>query len=237
MGSEFRTWLLDMDTAANQSPLVYPDSIKKDFQEWFFANGGYLHPDIELILDPSKGKSLRVKHDHTIAPASNIVSCPHNLALSWPSACKFHFPNIKLPPFSEHTATRFFLMKQRLLGDISPWSPYIKTLPCSFDTPLYYSSEDLAWIRGTNLGRAKKVREVAWREEYDGAIDVLFPIGTNDRQKRLWSWSVLVRIPTHSVGGADSSKGPFPMGSNSNVFSKFSRSCCIQSIGRPFSHI
>ena len=237
MEPEFRTWLLSMDSSANLSPLLSLTSREQSFEEWFFANGGYLHPEIELILDPAKGKSLRVKHGHTISPGSKIVSCPHHLALSWPTACKFHFPNIRFPSFSQQVATRFFLMKQRLLGDLSSWSPYIKTLPCSFDTPLYYGPEDLAWIRGTNLGHTKKVREAAWREEYDGAMEILFPNEIDDRQKTLWTWSVLAETQKYLPGDADLPQGSFFMGSNSHVFSSFSWSCSFQPSRRGFSYV
>lgn len=191
MALNFGTWLLANDSRTNTSPQIDPETSSNDFETWFLANGGYLHPSIELAASPSDGNFLRVKPSRSILSGSTIVSCPHNLALSWPSAHKFHFPDVRLPPVTQHVATRFFLIKQRLLKEQSPWWPYIRMLPESFNTPLYYNSEDLAWIRGTNLGRARKVREDAWRDEYDEAIKTLFPSETDNERKTVWTWFVM----------------------------------------------
>ena len=174
----------------NRSSLIEENSINQDFETWFMANGGYLHPHIELTSNPISRKSLHVKSDHTVSPSSTIVACPHTLALSWPNASRSHFPEVQLPQLSQRVATRFFLMKQRLLKETSSWWPYIRILPLTFDTPLYYDSEDMAWINGTNLGRARKVREDAWRDEYEGAMNVLFPKGTDREQREQWNWWV-----------------------------------------------
>ncbi len=159
---EFATWLTTNDSLANRSPRIEPSSTIVDFETWFLTNGGYIHPSIELASSSSSGNLFRVMPENTVPSASTIVSCPHSLALSWPSAHKFHYPDVQLPLCTQHVATRLFLMKQKLLKDQSPWWPYVKILPETFRTPLYYDFEDCAWIRGTNLGRARKVREDAW---------------------------------------------------------------------------
>jgi len=193
--SEFGAWLLAMSSSANRSPVIDPLSTNEDCEQWFLTNGGYLHPHIELSSDSITGQCLRVKPESDISADTTIVSCPHKLALSWPSARKFHYPEVQLPPCSQHVATRFFLMKQRLLGPASPWWPYIKMLPQFFNTPLYYDSKDMAWIRGTNLGNGKKVREDDWHNEYDEAVRTLFPTGIDNKQKNLWTWSVSTCSP------------------------------------------
>ena len=185
---DFATWLTEIDSLANKSPRIEPSSTSVDFETWFLTNGGYIHPSIELASSPSSGNFLRVIPENVIPTASVIVSCPHSLALSWPSARKFHYPDVLLPLCTQHVATRLFLMKQKLLKDQSPWWPYIRMLPETFNTPPYYDSEDFAWIRGTNLGRARKVREDAWREEYDGAMRTVLPQGMVDEQRQLWTW-------------------------------------------------
>ena len=190
MPLEFVAWLLSLDVEANTSPLIESESSHADFQSWFLSNGGYIDPDVELRSDPESGWSLFVKSDRVVSPDSTIISCPHKLALSWHSAHVLHFQKLQRPPFSQHVASRFFLMKQRLLGEKSSWAPYIAALPLSFNTPLYYDDEDMAWIRGTNLGRAKEVREDAWRSEYDEAISMLFAPDTDIEHKDVWSWSV-----------------------------------------------
>ena len=188
MALEFGAWLRQTGISADESLSNKTD--EQDFETWFVTNGGYLHPQIEIIEGPAIGKSLRVKPNQTIPPDSVLVSCPHHLSLSWPSAHKSHFPQVQHPSCSQHVATRFLLMKQRLLGATSPWWPYIAMLPLSFNTPLYYDPADMAWIRGTNLGRAKKVREDAWHAEYDEGMKIVFPGEIDDKEKELWSWWV-----------------------------------------------
>lgn len=159
---EFATWLIANDSHANSTSLIEQSSAIADFETWFLTNGGYIHPSIELAASPASGYLFRVVPEECLPPASTVVSCPHRLALSWPNARKLHYPNVQLPPCPRHVATRLFLMKQKLLKEQSPWWPYIKMLPESFNTPLYYDSEDYAWIQGTNLGHASNVRRDAW---------------------------------------------------------------------------
>lgn len=189
---DFGQWLLASNDDANTSVHMDPKSISEDFETWFLANGGHIHPSIELASSPVDGHFLRVEYEQTIPAASTIVSCPHSLALSWPSAHKFHYPDIKTPICSQHVATRFFLMKQKLLEKKSPWWPYLAMLPESFNTPMYYEMEDLAWIRGTNLGNGKRVREIAWRGEYEQARLNLFPQGSECELRETWTWFVPV---------------------------------------------
>ena len=189
MPLDFGTWLLTFEKSAIMSPQIDPLSTSEDFETWFCSNGGHIHPNVELTSGPH-GHLLRVKPEQTIPPASRIISCPHSLALSWPSAHKFHYPEVQLPQCSQHVVTRFFLMKQRLLGPASPWWPYIRMFPQSFNTPFFYGPEDFAWIRGTNLGRAKKVREEAWRNEYEEGIKTLFPMEDVAQRQQTWSWFV-----------------------------------------------
>lgn len=173
---EFATWLIANDRLANRSPCIVPSSTLDDFETWFLTNGGYIHPSIEIASSPSCGNFLRVVPENTVHSASTIVSCPHSLALSWPSAHRFHYTDVQLPQCTQHVATKLFLMKQKLLKDQSPWWPYMRTIPETFSTPLYYDSEDCAWIRGTNLGRAGKVRENAWVS--------IFPVSHRPTQKK-----------------------------------------------------
>lgn len=187
-GMDFVTWLAADDSCANTSSHIESGSHREDFESWFSTNGGYIHPSIELGSSPLGGNSFHVKPERTISPGSTIVSCPHSLALSWPSAQKFHYPDIQLPACTQHVATRFFLMKQKLLEERSPWWPYVRMLPENFNTPPYYSPEDFAWLRGTNLGRASELRECDWRGEFDEMMKALLLKGIPDEKKRLWTW-------------------------------------------------
>lgn len=197
MGTDFRHWLFATDHRDFTTSKIKSSPIGEDFESWFLTNGGYLHPSVE-IASGDDGNFLRVKEDHVLWSGSMVVSCPHELTISWPGVNQYHYPTIK-STFKPHVATRLFLMKQNLLGDTSPWWPYINSLPRSFSTPLWYDGKDLIWLRGTNLGRAKKVREQAWLQEYENVMQQLFPNGSNLEQKHMWTWFVINHLRATSV--------------------------------------
>ena len=161
----------------------------EDFESWFLTNGGYLHPAVEIASDNDLGNFVRVKQNHTLLPGSIVVSCPHHLTISSTTVTQHSSRDVH-SIFTPHVATRLFLIKQRLLKGQSPWWPYINSLPRSFATPLWYDEDDLIWLQGTNLGNAKKIRQEAWRQEYESAMQSLFTSGSDSQQKHLWTWFV-----------------------------------------------
>lgn len=189
MAPDLITCLLASNPSYLYAPKIETNPVADDFESWFLSNGGCLHPSVEIASDNDTGNSVRVKENHVLLPGSIVVSCPHHLAISWPTISQHQFPAVH-STFTPHVATRLFLVKQRLLKAQSPWWPYINSLPRSFTTPLYYDEEDLIWLRGTNLGKAKEIREQAWRQEYDNAMHSLFVNGSDSEQKHLWTWFV-----------------------------------------------
>ena len=186
MALDFRTWLVASDSSSTK---IQIGPAAEDFESWFLINGGYLHPSVE-IASGDEGNIVRVKQDHTLSPGSMVVSCPHELTISWPGINQYHFPHVHTT-FTPHIATRLFLMKQYLLKEQSPWWPYINSLPRSFSTPLWYDEDDLIWLRGTNLGKATEIREEAWRQEYENALQLLFADGFRPEKMNLWTWFVI----------------------------------------------
>ena len=190
MGADFKAWLLaPPDHCTIPTTNIEMNPAGEDFESWFRANGGYLHPSVEIASGDDHGNFVRVKKDQVLLPGSLVVSCPHQLTISSTTVNQYHFPDV-FSTFTPHVAIRLFLMKQRLLKDQSPWWPYINSLPLSFSTPLWYDDEDLKWLRGTNLGNAKGIREDAWRQEYEQAMQSLFADGLVSEEKHLWTWFV-----------------------------------------------
>lgn len=234
MSIDFAVWLVAHDGDAYSALKIASEEADEDFESWFRSNGGYLHPCIELTSSSSEGNFLRVKEGRSLSPGSTFVSCPHDLSLSWASANRYHFPSIR-SSFVPHVSTRLFVMKQYLLKAHSPWWPYIRSLPQPYDsepfrTPMYYNSEDLLWIQGTNLEHARQVRKDAWQKEYDDAFDMLFRYRDGDEQKEFWTWFVTSNASA-LVMESDLSlmKGIIPMGLYGHQLSKLSRSCGLQS--------
>jgi hypothetical protein len=54
----------------------------------------------------------------------------------------------------ERTAVILHLAVERMRGKASPLRPWIALLPTGFDTPLFWSDEELTWLHGTALYRA-----------------------------------------------------------------------------------
>ena len=190
MGADSANWLLSSNHSHSPALKIETSPIGQDFESWFLTNGGYLHPSVEIAVDDHTGSFLRVKQNHILSPDSIVVSCPHHLTISWPIINQLHLPDVH-SAFTPHVATRLFLIKQRLLKTESLWWPYINSLPLSFRTPLWYDDNDLIWLRGTNLCNAKKIREDAWRREFENAMQSLFSSESDSQQKNLWTWFVI----------------------------------------------
>lgn len=184
-------------------------NIMDGLHAWFVTGGGIIHPDVEMAYD-STGSYLRARSEHDIAAESSVISCPHNLIISWPQVV--HGPDQFLRRFdwqrasrliNEAVIIRFFLIRQYALKENSPWWPYIRSLPQPdagdhLDTPLWYGNEDLVWIRGTNLEFGATTKETLWRQEYEEGMKLLIPPA--DELVELWSWSWSVKLG-HQVDG------------------------------------
>ena len=174
---------------------------------WFEAHGGIFGEQIEITSGSSLGYYLIVKEGQNLVPGSCIVSCPKVLTLSYLNALSSEFSEGQSLAFplnftmnvDPHVVVRFFLMEQYLLKTESFWWPYIQLLPSpqrpeSLSTPMWYSEEDVVWIRGTNLQQAVQDRERSWRAEYkDGLRRLLlerrhFYSGMLRRATEEYSW-------------------------------------------------
>lgn len=169
-----------------------------DFEQWFLANGGHIHPHVEIASDPVTGRHMRVINGHNIPTESLVVSCPHELTISWLNIIKGSEPFLGQFALEEayHAVNqvvlvRFFLVNEYLKGKESFWWPYIQTLiqppeAHSLGTPLYYDDNDWAWIRGTNLEHAARKTESMWHLEYDEVIQSLVPMDGSHADE--WTW-------------------------------------------------
>lgn len=170
-----------------------------DFMHWLTANGGFVHPSIEVVSD--NGYSVRVRKDKCIEAGANVVCCPHKCTLSYADSRKYGLtlgaPQVPFPSLPQSVAVRLFLIKQYLLKQRSFWFPYVNILPQpdnaqSLNTALWFDEEDMLWLRGTNLGAAAVARKALWREEFDHAIGSLYPNPCDERD--VWTWCVMYSV-------------------------------------------
>lgn len=169
------------------------------FLDWFTSNGGFINSLAKL--HHSNGYRLRVKLDgQPIVPdedesASKIIFCSHRLTISFLNARESMLLQcLKGKGFSQTIVLRLFLIEQYLLGKQSFWYPYIQCLPSpecrsELHTPMWWEPDELAWLKGTNLGRAAAERKKGWQHEYQSALKILRDHNERTAWER-WTWLV-----------------------------------------------
>jgi hypothetical protein len=144
---------------------------------------------------------MRVSDTEVLAADSLIVSCPHELTISWMNVIsgskafldQFDLGNVD-PAVNQVVIVRFFVMNEYLKQRDSFWWPYIRSLPQPSEihllgTPLWYSDCDRKWIRGTGLEKSASRTEQMWRQEYESAMHSLHPMARSSISE--WSWCVV----------------------------------------------
>lgn len=164
------------------SAFIDPQQNVQSIIDWLEGGGGKLHPAVEVIYsDDATGYHLRVRQGGEIIAGEQVISCPKLLTMSILSMATagFSWPGRFMSYWSHslEVLTRFFLIEQYLMSEYSFWYPYIRMLPqpnsATLDTPMYYSHQDCLWIKGTNMERARRVREDQWRSEYYRSLELL----------------------------------------------------------------
>ena len=170
------------------------------FEAWFLAHGGYINPNIEIAEDRITGRYMRVVDGEDLGAGSLIVSCPHELTISWLNVIKGSETFLSQFDLREGyhainpvVIVRFFVMNEYLKAEKSFWWAYIRSIPQPTEaqllgTPLYYDDEDWVWLRGTNLEHAANKTERMWRKEYDEVMQSLIRI--DGSLANSWSWSL-----------------------------------------------
>ena len=170
------------------------------FEPWFLAHGGYINPSIEIAEDQITGRYMRVVDGEDLGAGSLIVSCPHELTISWLNVIKGSETFLSQFDLREGyhainpvVIVRFFVMNEYLKGEKSFWWSYIRSIPQPTEaqllgTPLYYDDEDWVWLHGTNLEHAARKTERMWCNEYDEVMQSLIRI--DGSLANGWSWSL-----------------------------------------------
>ena len=174
-------------------------------ERWFLAHGGRIHQSLMIAHDDDAGHHLRVCSGCELPdmPTTNLVFCPLRLSLSLTDIdpANSHWPEPFLTRFNDapEVITRFLLVEQYCLGETSFWWPYLDMLPKPpshrhpeppFGTPLWFDEKDLVWLEGTNLGAARRLREEAWRKEFDGGMALLSADSSRRTSLTQWDWYV-----------------------------------------------
>jgi hypothetical protein len=169
---------------------------------WFDSHGGVKSSAVELAEDGQHAfhfRALSNVNEEGSPSKFNICSCPTGLSLSYLNiipieetvldGLSIRFCGGSLTPLwnvvPSHILSRFVLLEQAGLKERSFWAPYIDSLPKSFDTIMYFSSEDLEWLDATNLDTFRNIRHDLWRSEWQLVMDALNEHGIDGSQ---FSW-------------------------------------------------
>jgi SET domain-containing protein 6 len=127
-----------------------------DFVAWFQHNGGVLDTSVMGITDfPGSGRGAVALQD--IPENHTIFTLPRSLTLSTqtstlPSAFGFE-------AWKKHklhlgwVGLILCMMWEEAQGNQGKWITYLASLPTQFDTPIFWSDEELQELQGTAVTR------------------------------------------------------------------------------------
>lgn len=202
---------------------------------WAHQHGASLHPAVEIFHDADSGNSFRVKAGCKLGAGETVVTCPMSTTLSYLNALDLAsagfpsrdpssspvFPSEFLASVPPHVVTRFFLVRQYLLGDRSAWHPYVRTLPqpdrlTEWGLPAAWPSDDVELLEGTNVHAAIPGIRAQLKAEHKQAATALRDAGVEDWRdytRVLYHWAYCVFTsrsfrPSRVVPGLESLQLP-----------------------------
>ncbi|KAK6533189.1 hypothetical protein TWF281_007341 [Arthrobotrys megalospora] len=175
-----------------------------ELAEWVVRAGGYISDILELYEDEENGFSARIssQSDKTRELGSateplTLISCPASLVFSLANP-KPSLPAslLESPSISTHTKACFHLCEHLLLKERGQFWPYIRLLPETFDTPLYFDEDEMERLAGTNLGAGDVVlRKQVWTQEWEVGKELLEEAG-NIEDIEEYTWELYLRAAT-----------------------------------------
>ncbi|XP_078179795.1 rubisco methyltransferase family protein [Carex rostrata] len=147
LSSQFRKKLPRAIVQSKESaPSLLSESSLVDFSNWLVSRGG-VAPSVKPGLVP-EGLGLIAQRD--ISRNEVVVEVPKKLWIDADSVATSEIGQFcgGLRPW---VCIALFLLRERELGDASPWKPYLDVLPSSTDSTIFWSEEELSQIQGTQL--------------------------------------------------------------------------------------
>lgn len=122
------------------------------FLDWLRENGAVLSSKIELadLRHRNAGRGVLATDD--IEEGEKLFSIPNKLILTVENSDLD--PNFKKQlddPWLSLILAMLFEFRQRHDGSRSRWAPYLDILPYKFDTLMYWSEEELEYLRGSAI--------------------------------------------------------------------------------------
>ncbi|KZS98467.1 SET domain-containing protein [Sistotremastrum niveocremeum HHB9708] len=141
-----------------------------DFTSWFQTNGGQLDSTLVGFAEfPDCGRGVVALRD--IQEGENLFTLPRSLTLSTHTSSLTSL--FSLDAWKSHkldknwTGLVLCMLWEAAQGPESKWFHYIASLPDSFETPMFWSEEELLELRGTSvlekIGK-KEAEENYWNQ-------------------------------------------------------------------------
>ncbi|KAL2399683.1 Ribosomal lysine N-methyltransferase 4 [Exophiala dermatitidis] len=173
------------------APMQEPDNLDFDqtstqFVNWFAAaNGTRLNPKVQLkdLRRENAGRGVVATAD--IAPDEELFAIPRSLVLTTATSS---IPPSVLKELEAKGATGAWpplivtIIYEYLRGESSPWHPYFKILPTTFNTVMFWNDAELAELQASAV--VDKIGRRQAEEEWQNTIiptmadhPDLFPVG------------------------------------------------------------
>lgn len=91
-------------------------------------------------------------------------------------------------PFGRIVMYLYMIEQKHARSVDSPWGPYMRAIPDNYDTPLTWTSEELKYLKGTNLEMAVPNKLRLLRDQYDNLFPCLSELYPNDFPKSNFTW-------------------------------------------------
>ncbi|GHJ88587.1 hypothetical protein NliqN6_4989 [Naganishia liquefaciens] len=139
--------------------------------EWLVASGGW-YDETAMGLQEYPGMGLGAVALRDLEEDTLLFTVPSQLLLSAEhSDLRTHLSSADWKDLVEiggWTALILCMMWEDAQGVRSKWYGYLRTLPERFDTPMFWSEEELKWLQGTDL--LSKVGKASAEETYKTKI-------------------------------------------------------------------
>lgn len=169
------------------------DSFEQDsatFLDWFrSANGTRVSDKIHIadLRTNGTGRALHAIQD--IAEDEELFALPKVLTLHAQTSNIAEHLHRPLPDSDPWLPLILTIIYELLRGEASAWAPYLNLLPSSFHTLMFWSEEELAELKGSEVVHkiGREAAEGAWREtlipimlEHPG----LFPCSSQSKEEQ-----------------------------------------------------
>ncbi|EIM83024.1 SET domain-containing protein [Stereum hirsutum FP-91666 SS1] len=139
--------------------------------EWFTAHGG-TYDDAAMQLTDLEGHGRAAVALRDIPEGHTLFTLPRNLTLSTRTSA---LPGLLgLDEWKQHelhigwAGLILCMMWEEAQGASSRWSTYLASLPSSFDTPMFWSPDDLEELKGTSV--VDKIGRDGAEEDYRSKV-------------------------------------------------------------------